>query len=105
MRIIEQKALRAILQVKAGTSIDLIYNELQRADVISKIKDLQFNFYRKVKSLAEEDTMVVSMLNLCCDTSIVRYYENLHGHNKDDNIAERRNRIGYIRSVDDEILS
>ena len=37
--------------------------------------------------------MVVSVLNLCRDTSIVRYYENLHGHNKDDNIAERRNRI------------
>ena len=93
LRMIEQKALRAILQVKAGTSIDLIYNELQRADIISKIKDLQFNFYRKVKSLAEEDAMVVSVLNLCHNTGIVRYYENLHGRNKEDNIAERRNRI------------
>ena len=98
LRRIEQKALRAILQVKAGTSIDLIYNVLQRADIISKIKDLQFNFYRKVKSLAEEDAMVVSVLNLCRDTSIVRYYEILHGHNKEDNIAERQNRIATSES-------
>ena len=93
LRTIEQKALRAILHVKQGTSIDLIYNELKRADIIAKIKDLQFNFYQKVKSLSEEDAMVASVLNLCRDTSIVRYYESLHGYNRENNIAERKNRI------------
>ena len=98
LRTIEQKALRSILQVKAGTSIDLIYNELKRADIISKIKDLQFNFYQKVKRLSEEDAMVVSVLNLCRETSIVRYYESLHGHNKEDNIADRQRRIATSES-------
>ena len=42
--------------------------------------------------------MVVSVLNLRRDTSIVRYYENLHGHNKKNNIAERQNRIASSES-------
>ena len=42
--------------------------------------------------------MMVSVLNLCRETSIVRYYESLHGHNKEDNIADRQRRIATSES-------
>ena len=40
----ERKMLKRILGVKQGTSNDLIYIELERPDIISRIKDLQYKF-------------------------------------------------------------
>ena len=93
LRTMEHKALRAILRVKAGTTTDMLYNELKRADIMSKVKDSQFEFYKKVKSFTEEDAMVAAILKLCKDTSIVRYYDALHGNNRERNITERQERI------------
>ena len=93
VRMIELKALKAILQVKAGTSTDLIFNELKRADIISRIKDLQYKFFEKVQSLSEEEALVSSILKLCLETSMVQYYTSLHDHNRTDNIEERTRRI------------
>ena len=42
LRDAEMKALRAVLGVKKGTTIDLIYHELQRCSIIAKIHDRQF---------------------------------------------------------------
>ena len=42
--------------------------------------------------------MVVSVLNLCRGTSIVRYYEALQGNNKGSNIAERQSRVATSES-------
>ena len=93
LRLYEQKALRAILKVKQGTTIDLMYNELKRPDVISRIKDSQFNFYEKVKNLDDEEAVVKSILELCKDTPIVEYYESLSSGNKEENIRQREVRI------------
>ena len=93
LRLYEQKALRAILKVKKGTSTDLIYNELKRPDVISRILDNQYNFYQKVKNLKKEDAVITSILELCKDTPIVHYYESLLPDNKEKNIRERETRI------------
>ena len=93
LRLYEQKALRAILKVKQGTSIDLMYNELKRPDVISKIKDNQYKFYQKISEFNEEEAMVKSILELCKDTPIVDYYEALSADNKKDNIQQREARI------------
>ena len=93
LRLYEQKALRAILKVKKGTTVDLMYNELKRPDIISRIKDSQFQFYQKVKSFDDEEAVVTSILNLCKDTPIVEYYESLSSNNKTDNIQQREARI------------
>ena len=79
--------------MKKGTSTDLIYNELKRPDVISRILDNQYNFYQKVKNLKEEDAVITSILELCKDTPIVHYYESLLPDNKEKNIRERETRI------------
>ena len=93
LRLYEQKALRAILKVKQGTTIDLMYNELKRPDIISRIKDSQYNFYEKVKNLDDEEAVVKSILDLCKDTPIVEYYESLSSGNKEENIRQREARI------------
>ena len=93
LRLAEQKALRAILQVKKGTSIDLLYNELKRPDIISTILDSQYNFFNKLRSLEEEDALVISILRLCENTPIVVYYNSLQPHNKENNVSERERRI------------
>ena len=93
LRLYEQKALRAILKVKQGTTIDLMYNELKRPDIISKIKDNQHKFYEKIKNLEDEEAVVKSILELCKDTPIVEYYESLEEGNKEENIRQREKRI------------
>ena len=93
LRLAEQKALRSILQVKKGTSTDLLYNEIKRPDVIARIKDSQYNFFQKVLSLNEDEAMVKSLLELCKDTPIVHYYESLSANNKQKNILDRQTRI------------
>ena len=93
LRLAEQKALRSILKVKEGTSIDLLYNELKRPDIISKIKDAQRNFYQRLQNLNNDDAMVKSILNLCNDTSIVNYYKSLAPKIKENNIRNREQLI------------
>lgn len=99
LRITEQKALKAILQIKTGTSNDLIYNELERPDIISQIRDLQHGFYQNIDLLTEHDAMVKAFIRICSTTSIIQYYTSLHGNNKADNIRERKNRISTSDSA------
>ena len=70
LRLAEQKALRSILKVKKGTSIDLLYNELKRPDIISSIKDSQYQFFEKLATLTEDDALVKSILRLCENTPL-----------------------------------
>ena len=98
LRLAEQKALRAILQVKKGTTIDLLYNEIKRPDVMSVIKDSQYKFYQKVKCLKKEEAVVVFILELCKDTPFVLYYESLLPKNKERNIQERELKIRQSES-------
>ena len=93
LRIIEQKALKSVLKVQKGTSTDLIYNELKRPDVISRIKDLQWKFYQRILNLNDDDAVVKSFTHLCDNTSIIEYYNSLSSTNKADNIRNRENKI------------
>ena len=79
---VEMKVLKRILNVKGGTCNDLVYYELKRSDIVSKIKDQQYNFFQKVKNFSTEDAVVVRFLQICGDSSVVRYYENLTGDNE-----------------------
>ena len=90
---IERKALKRILKVKSGTSTDLLYYELRRPDIISKIKDMQYNFFQRVCAIRTDDAIVKSIMDICKDTQILKYYHNLHNHNAKDNLAQREARI------------
>ena len=51
LRLLEKKVLKAILKVKSGTTNDLVYYELRRGDIVSRIKDRQCKFYEKLKEI------------------------------------------------------
>ena len=95
---IELKALKAIMNVKKGTSNDLIYYELGRGTIYSKLLDQQWKFFQKFRKLSPDESFCISIYNLCKQTDFIKYYENLHGHNYTDDIKERNNRINVAET-------
>ena len=93
LRKIETKALKAILGVKKGTSNDLIYHELRRSSIIARIKDRQYNFYKKLSEIPTENAIVKLIIDQCKDSAMIKYYQSLSGENSADEMNERENRI------------
>ena len=93
LRKIERKVLKAILKVKKGTTNDLIYHELRRADIVAKVKDRQFQFFNKITKLQREDAIVKVIYDICEQSDFVNYYKNLHNHNVQDDISRREEKI------------
>ena len=90
---IESKALKAILKVKSGTTTDIVYHELRRCSIIASIKDRQYEFYNKIQEMAPGTAIVQSIIEICEDTQILKYYRNLKKNNGEQEIAEREARI------------
>ena len=93
LKLIEQKALKAVLKVKKGTSTDLLYNEIKRPDTMARIKDLQWKFYHRVMNINDDDALVKNFINLCNNTPIIEYYRSLSSTNKANNIRNREQNI------------
>ena len=97
LRKVEVDALKRCLGVKSGTSNDLVYMELQRPDIISSIKDRQYNFLQKIMLLTPEDAIVKSIWDLCDSNDEAKkftdYYKQLNKDNKEKNISSRKNEI------------
>lgn len=93
LKKIETKALKAILGVKKGTSNDLIFHELRRGSIIARIKDRQYNFYKKLSELPTENAIVKLVIDQCKESEMMKYYQNLSGENVADEMKERENRI------------
>ena len=52
LKITELNMSKTILGViKEGTPTDLVYHELNRPDIISKIHSQQYNFFEKLKNV------------------------------------------------------
>ena len=93
LRGAEMKALRAILGVKTGTTIDLIYHELRRCSIISRIYDRQFNFFTKLSEMSANDAIAKMILDMFDDSSMLTHYKNLEEKNGEREIIERENKI------------
>ena len=89
----EIKALRAILGVKKGTTTDLIYHELERCTIISRIHDRQFKFFSKLIEMSPNDAIVKMIIDKFDDSSMLSYYKNLSDENGVREIKEREERI------------
>ena len=90
---IETKALKRCLGVKSGTTNDLIYTKIDRADIIAVIKDMQYNFSRKINNTKNDDALMKEIWNLCLiqqGTNLTQYYRNILENNSNINITERR---------------
>ena len=90
---IERKTLKSCLGVKNNTPNNLLYVELNRADIIPTIQDRQYHFFRKTDSLLNADAFVKNVIDLCKDLEIIRYYKQLSNTNKLDSIANRKLRV------------
>ena len=95
IRKIETAALRSILKVKKTTTTDLIYYELNRPDIVSKVRDSQFKFFRKVTQFRYDEAVVKSILDMCMDIEMVRYYTQLDDQNQNKNLQGRKHQILY----------
>ena len=95
---LEIKALKTILHVKKGTTNDLIYHELRRPSIVTTIKDLQYNFFKKLGEIHEDAAIVKTIINKCGGCRMIRYYENLNGKNAERDISERYTKIAESQS-------
>ena len=86
---VERQALKRILGVKSSTPSNLIYIELDRADIVAVTQDRQHNFITKLLSLEEDSAIVLKVLELCKDLTIVRYYQNIRDDNRKSNMGEK----------------
>ena len=62
--LLERKFLKRILQVKPGTPNEIVYAELGRCDIISKIKKRQKKFFHQCKDLKEDEAALRKIINL-----------------------------------------
>ena len=60
---------------------------------MARIKDRQFRFFEKVKELTPDEAIVSSIMSMCQDSSIIRYYTNLEGDCSKRDMEERERRI------------
>ena len=93
LRDIEIKALKAILGVKKGTCNDLVFHELRRSSIVERIKDREYDFYKKLSELSAEEAIVKLVIEQCRGSAMTDYYENLSGDNARSEITERENKI------------
>ena len=89
----ERKLLKRILGVKKGTPNDLIYIELKRTDIISRIKDLQYKFNQKIYTTSVEDAVVAHAYNMCKHLPLFKYYNHLCADNQKANKSNRKTNV------------
>ena len=91
---IEIQLLKRILNVKKGTCNDIIFYELKRPNIVSKIMDRQYAFFQKLFSLSKDDAVIQKLITLCRNCSIM----NLHGNNPSIFLATLENKIHFDNS-------
>ena len=84
------------MNVKKGTSNDLVYYELGRGTIYSKLLDQQWKFFQKFRKLSPDESSCISIYNK--QTDVIKYYENLHGHNYRNGIEGRKSRINVAET-------
>ena len=89
----ERKALKKCLGVKSCVPNNILYIELNRADIVANILDRQYNFYRKIVKFNENEALVKNVLNLCSELDIIKHYEQLTYKNRDNDLQMKKNDV------------
>ena len=90
---IERKALKKCLGVKTSVPNNILYIELNRADIVANICDRQYNFYQKIVKFNEEEALVKNIVNLCKELDIIKHYEQLTNKNRDNDLQMKKNEV------------
>ena len=99
---IETKALKRCLGGKSGTTNGDIHRNRQSRYFIAVIKDMQYNFSRKINNTKHDDALMKEIWNLCLiqkGTNVTQYYRNILENNSNINITERRLRLQISEST------
>ena len=73
----KRKLLKSFLGIKKGTPNDLVYIELNRPDMLSRIKDWQHKCYQKVRMTSVEDAIAAEAYQMCKNLLICQYYDHI----------------------------
>lgn len=90
---IEIQLLKKILGVKNGTTTDIIYLEIMKPNIMSKIKDRQCKFFKKLRNLEPHEAVLIKILNLCDHIPMVNYYKNFSDNNFTEYLEQLKTRI------------
>ena len=60
---------------------------------MAKIKDRQYNFFKKLSDIPRGDAVVKEMIDICNESTMTRYYLNLQGNNCSHDTSDREKRI------------
>ena len=98
MLLMERQALKRCLGVKSSTPDDIIYTELDRANIVNKIKEQQNQFFYKLSTL-EGHAIVCDILDLCAELDVVHYFNSLSNKHCEEEVRERKERMGQSEST------
>ena len=99
LKLIEKKALKSCLGIKMSTPDDIVYQEIDRADIIYTIRNRQYTFFAKILKHEENAAVVIGIMNLynskvdAGSEGIVNYYQNLQAKNRELDKTQRKDRI------------
>ena len=98
MLLMERTALKRCLGVKASTPDDIIYTEVNRANIVNRIKEQQHQFFNKLATL-DGAAIVCDILEMCAELDVVRYYNELTNRHCEDELQERKERMNEAEST------
>ena len=94
--LLERKFLKRILGVKSNVPDELLYLELDRADIITLVKQRQYNFYHNLLKLGEEESICRKLVSLFNDLPMFDYYRELSEdavkRNKENRLEESKSK-------------
>ena len=96
LMLIEKKALKRCLGVKKGTTDDIVYYEINRADLVAVITDRQYKFFQKICLFQQDEAIVKYIVDRFMEMNLTWTRDNfmkLRDDNVEINKKERRKRI------------
>ena len=92
MLLMERQALKRCLGVKSSTPDDIVYTELDLANIVNNIKERQHHFFRKLAEL-EGAAIICDILDMCAELDVVKYYNSLTDTHCAEEVEERMERM------------
>ena len=93
LQTIELDLLKSVLGVKKSTPNDLVYQEMNRGSITTKLMDRQKKFIDKIRNLDENEALVKDFWNRCKNLDIYKYYTSIFCNNYENDKLRRTRRI------------
>ena len=92
--LLERKLLKRIMGVKSNVPDDILYLELDRPDIMSIIRERQYNFYTNLLQLKEDESITRKLMSLYNNLPMFDYYRGLQKDVVEKNKVNRLDESG-----------